>query len=199
VPVFHIEPATEAHIPIVVLFVDVRKLSVAAVWLSPWGCWELSSAPSVWYHVGHWLGNCSGATHGICEWRVASTSTSAPALAAAYTAATTSRAKTRLSCKRLVHRYRNLRDGWHMECLTWHSCPCMGNHGRCHRHRCHLGHHGGLVGRQLVDSRGYLCTDCCALCCARATWCCRLCDGRDGVFVGLIPLLLVEYVVHCLV
>ncbi len=36
VPVFYIKPATEAHIPVVVLFVDVRKLRIVAVLLSPW-------------------------------------------------------------------------------------------------------------------------------------------------------------------
>ena len=34
--VFHIKPATEAHIPVVVLFVDVQKLRIVVVWLSPW-------------------------------------------------------------------------------------------------------------------------------------------------------------------
>jgi hypothetical protein len=151
----------------------------------------------------HCWGDGSCAAHGICKRHAALAAMSIPALTATHRASSAFRVKTPLGCKQLKHRYRYLLDGWHIECLTRDKHPGVRGHGRCHCQRGHLGHHGSLVSRQLIDSCGNLGTDCCTFCCARAARCCHqsccLHDGRDCVVIRLILIFFGKDVVHCLI
>jgi hypothetical protein len=56
VPIFDVESASEAHIPIVVYLIDVGEIQVAALLLDTGGGCELYCASLVWNQIGHYWG-----------------------------------------------------------------------------------------------------------------------------------------------
>ena len=135
VAVLNIKTATEAHIPIVVPFVNVRKIRIAGLLLG-----NRCSTSTEW--GGH--SRCiSSRAHVVCK-RSEGTSATSPATSLTPAASTACIISTRRG-ELLLHRDGQLLYGWHLKLVGQARALRLGRR-RSEAHGGHLGHDGCLVG-----------------------------------------------------